>query len=157
MLGDGREWLFGERPGLADVHGLWVFDQAVNMAGDTGVAPEEAEEATWDARCVLGEPEFPKVHAWVRRFREACEHAERRTAGAKRCGEGQETDGDIVRRILSSGYAEPQELSVDEHNILGLKMGQRVTVAPAEFGATHADIGVLVGLSRHEIVIEVEA
>lgn len=134
-----------------------MFDQAVNMAGDTGVAPEEAEEATWDARCVLGEPEFPKVHAWVRRFREACEHAERRTAGAKRCGEGQETDGDIVRRILSSGYAEPQELSVDEHNILGLKMGQRVTVAPAEFGATHADIGVLVGLSRHEIVIEVEA
>lgn len=157
LLRDGRDWVLdGERPGLADVHGCWVFDWGVNMASDMFVAPEEREAATGDMDRVLDKGAFPKVHGWVRRFRETCGNAESKNSGARLCGEGEKAENDVVRRILENGYAETEELLFEEDDVLGSKKGQNASVAPADFGSTHADTGVLVGLSRNEVVIEIE-
>jgi len=156
LLSDGRNWVLGgDGPGLTDVHGAWVFDWAVNMAADIFVAAGEKEAAMGDMDRVLSEEEFPKVHGWVKSFRDECERAEKQNVGVRQCGEGQEAEDNVVRNILGSGYAEPQELPFGTDDILGLNKGQYVSIAPADFGFAHADIGTLVGLSRNEVVIEV--
>ena len=156
LLGDGRQWILGDKVGLADVHGCWVFDWGINMAGDIFVVDEDKEAATGDMAGRLGPREFPRIHEWVGRFRTVCEKAEKENEGARVCGEGSQAEDEVVRKILSSGYAEPEELPFEVNDVLGLEKGQRVSVAPVDFGAAHADTGVLVGLSRNEVVIEVE-
>jgi len=103
---------------------------------------------------VLNKGAFPKVHLWVRG--KLVGNAEGENTGVRYCGEGEEAENHVVRRILGSGYAEAEELPFEEDDILGLKKGQNASAAPADFGFTHAYTGVLVGLSRNEVVIEIE-
>lgn len=70
--------------------------------------------------------------------------------------EGEVAENEILRRILSHGFTENGDLPFDEGDVLGLKKGQRVSIAPTDFGFTHSDEGVLVGLSKNEVVIEVD-
>ncbi|SMQ54965.1 unnamed protein product [Zymoseptoria tritici ST99CH_3D7] len=146
MLGDGRKWVMGgERVGLAEIHAGWVFEWGVGMAGE--------EE---DVRRTLSREEFPNVYAWTERFREAAEEAGKANQGAGEMQEGKEAEDEVVRRILASGYTEETVLEVDLDDALGLKAGQRVEVAPADFGFTHKNEGVLVGLTKNEAVIEID-
>lgn len=155
MLKDGREWVLGnsELPGLADVHGCWVYDWGLNMASDM-FAEGEREAETSDIRKALSEREFPYVHAWVARFRDICAQARTRNPRAMPTAEGADAEGEIVRAIFSSGFAEPQYLSFDEEDVLGFKHSQRVSIAPSDFGFAHPDEGLLVGLSTNEATIQ---
>ena len=159
VLSDGRKWVLGdvERPGLADIHGCWVYDWGINMAGDMFVTKDEAEEACGDMKEVLNEHEFPMVHEWVRRFKQVCDQAKRSNAGAQELGEGEVAEDAVVKRVLNGDFVEPDELDFYPIDILGLKKGQFISIAPADFGFTHSDRGALVGLTTNEVVIEVAA
>lgn len=154
MLADGRTWILGsgQRPGLADIHGCWVFDWAINMAGDMFVAEGEQEEAMKDARAVLSEVEFPKTHAWVQRFRNACNQAARNNHFTRL--EGDQAEREIVARIMGADLFESEELMFERNDVLRLRKGQVVTVGPADFGFTHLDKGQLVALTSNEVVIQ---
>lgn len=162
MLADGRLWVLGEGEGegegvgMAEIHAGWVFDWAVNMAGDMDADAGDEDGDGEDMRRALSEGEFPKVHAWVRRFRDAADEAERRNPGAGEIEEGKEAEDDVVERILGSESSEVNDLPFDMDDVLGLRKGQRVSVAPVDFGFTHKDEGTLVGLSKNEVVIEVD-
>lgn len=156
MLKDGRKWVLGSNklPGLADLHACWVYDWGVNMVTDMLVDKDDASKSS-DMSTALGEQEFPNVHAWVARFRDICDQAHSDNTGAKSLAEGPEAEDEIVRTIFSSTYAEPERLPFDESDVLGLKRDQRVSVVPSDFGFTHADAGVLVGLSTNEVTIQI--
>lgn len=154
FLGDGREWILGtSTPSLSDIHVGWQCDWAINMAGDMKA---NSDDSTADMRKALSEEQFPKVHAWVQRFRSATQKAAEANPGAGPIDEGEEAEDSIVSRILASDFTEPESPVVDESDVLGLKKGQKVSVAPVDFGFTHKDEGNLVGLSRDEVVVEVD-
>lgn len=151
MLADGRTWLLDtSEPGLAEIHAGWVFDWAVNMASDT---QDSSDDSTADVKQALGEHRYPRVHAWVDRFRKATMEAEQSNPGAGQIDEGAQAEGFIVKRILDSNLTEKDAPVVDESDVLALKRGQRVSVAPVDFGFTHKDEGELIGLSKDEVVI----
>lgn len=155
FLADGREWILGTHgPSLSDIHAGWQCDWAINMAGDMNDVKED--DSTADMGRVLSKEEFPYVHAWVERFRSVTDEAEKANKGAGALGEGQEAEDDIVNKILASGFTETESLGVDSSDVLGLKRGQKVSVAPVDFGFTHKDEGTLVGLSKDEVVLEVD-
>jgi len=160
MLSDERTWLLNtERPGLAEVHGCWVYDWGISMGSAMDVEDGEMDASVGDMAEVLSEKEFPYVHAWVKRFGEACDEAaaKNRNGGHKQMLEGAEAESETAKKILSGDFAEKDEgLIVGESDALGLKRGQRVTIAPTDFGFTHSDEGVLVALGRDEVVIEVD-
>lgn len=157
MLGDGRDWLLGgSRPGLAELH-AWVFDWIVNIADDMFVPKELVEEAMKDVRATLNEREFPRTLAWVRRFREYVDDVERENASNVESLEGEKAEEEIVNRILGSELCENGDLPFEDGDVLGLRKGQMVSVGPTDFGFTHADVGVLVGLAKNEVVIEVDS
>ncbi|KAF2213248.1 hypothetical protein CERZMDRAFT_96911 [Cercospora zeae-maydis SCOH1-5] len=152
MLGDGREWLFGGvGPSLAEIHAGWVFDWAVGMAEGM---PDGRYAAKEDLKTGLGESRFPKVWAWVRRFREVTAEAERRNEGTGPLGEGTEAEDAVVERILGAQFTKTDHLGFDEGDVLGLRKGQNVSISPTDFGFTHKDEGKLVGLTKDEAVIE---
>ena len=154
ILADGRDWILnGSRPGLAEVHAGWVYDWGLNMAGDMR---DGSDESTADMRKVLNESEFPKVHPWVKRWREVTEQAESSNPGAGAMDEGTEKEDEVIERILNGQLCEPDELTFDKDDVLGLSQGQRVSISPVDFGFTHEDAGLLVGLTKDEVVIEVE-
>lgn len=156
MLADGREWLLGGvKPGLAELH-AWVFDWIVHIAPDMFVAEAEQEEAMRDIRAALPETEFPKTYAWLRRWREHVDQAERENARFVERLEGPEAEDKIVKRILDGRFTEVEPVPFDEKDALGLRRGQKVSVGPTDFGFTHVDVGRLIGLSKNEVVIEVE-
>ncbi|EME86880.1 uncharacterized protein MYCFIDRAFT_151894 [Pseudocercospora fijiensis CIRAD86] len=153
MLRDGRQWILGgDNPGLAEIHAGWVFDWGLNMAQDMG---DGSNGATADMKRALSDVEFPKLHDWVKRFRDLAEQAGEDHAGGGRLQEGADAEDQVVDRILAADFTE-QEPYFDESDVLGLQRGQRVTIAPVDFGFTHKDEGTLVGISKNEVVIEVQ-
>jgi hypothetical protein len=110
-----------------------------------------------DLKRAVGGGRFPRVEAWVERFRRATAEAARGNVGADVLREGREAEDEVVERILKAGFVEPRELVFDEGDVLGLKRGQRVSVSPVDFGFTHKDEGVVVGLSENEVVLEIDA
>jgi hypothetical protein len=121
---------------------------------------DASEESTADIQETLSRANFPSVHAWVERFRKVTEKAEAANMDGGPIDEGKEMEDEIVNRILTSTLTEQPDPSIDASDVLvvtaGLKDGQKVSVAPVDFGRTHKDEGVLVGLSANEVVIEVE-
>lgn len=151
MLADGRPWLMGNsEPGLAEIHAGWVFDWAINMAGDM---QSESDDSMADMRGALGPKVYPNVHAWIDRFRKITAETEKSKPSAGQLDEGAQAEADIVKRILDSALTESDATTVDERDVLNLRRGQRVSVAPVDFGFTHKDEGELVGLSKDEVVI----
>ena len=155
LLVDGREWILGgSKPTLAELHAGWVYDWACNMSSDMRVDDAE-EDLTADMRRVLSKAEFPHVHAWVDRWRRVTAEAAKTNSGSEVMHEGERVE-DIVKQILDSKYIEPADLEFDADDVITLKKGQKVGIAPVDFGFTHKDEGVLVGLSKEEAVIEIE-
>ncbi|KAF7196875.1 hypothetical protein HII31_01793 [Pseudocercospora fuligena] len=153
MLEDGRQWILGgDNPGLAEIHAGWVHDWGVNMAQDIR---DDSDGSTADMKRALSDIEFPKLYDWVKRFRNAAEDAEKENTEGGRLQEGADAEDQIVDRVLAAEFTE-QDPYFDESDVLGLSRGQRVTVAPVDFGFTHKDEGNLIGISKNEVVIEVQ-
>lgn len=62
----------------------------------------------------------------------------------------------MLKYVTSAEFSE-QETRVDEDDPLGLKEGQVVEVWPTDTGFRNKDRGRLVGLTKVEVVIEVQS
>ncbi|KAF2179380.1 hypothetical protein K469DRAFT_694078 [Zopfia rhizophila CBS 207.26] len=135
LLADGRDWVLKtERPSLADIEAIWPFDWLVEMKGS--MPPS-----------VVSEKHFPKVFAWIQRFRAAL------TAAKSSAPKPVNLKGpDAVNAILRSQLAEPNG-TVDINDPLGLKEGTEVEVYPTDSGFTHRDHGRLVALTPDEVTV----
>jgi len=139
LLADGRDWILKtEKPSLADIEAIWPFDW---LDGLKGALPRE----------IIGETQYPKVFAWIGRFRKAITAA-KATAPKPATLKG---DG-AFQRITSAGFSEPEGL-VDENDPSGLQKGQQVEVWPIDSGFRHHDTGALVALSETEVVLSTKA
>ncbi|KAL2071652.1 hypothetical protein VTL71DRAFT_12887 [Oculimacula yallundae] len=139
ILADGRDWLAGgEKPGMADIEAVWPFHWLTTLPG--ALPPP-----------LVSPTQYPKVFAWISRF-----DASTRSA-AKSLGKPKTIKGDEAISITQkAGFAEEEELRVDELDPSGLKRGEWVEVWPTDSGSKHKDCGRLVGLSAREVVVETE-
>ncbi|KAL9112818.1 MAG: hypothetical protein Q9227_002895 [Pyrenula ochraceoflavens] len=139
LLADGRDWILKTpQPTLADIEAIWPFDWLNGMKGGL-------------PRDLISSAQYPKVFAWMERFREALKKAKASSPQpASLKGE------DAGQRILSLPYTE-SEAQVDPQDPLRLQKGDQVEVWPIDSGFRHHDQGRLVGLNADEVVIEVQA
>ncbi|KAK5232057.1 hypothetical protein LTR47_006898 [Exophiala xenobiotica] len=146
LLADGRQWMLKtDKPTLADIEdklmqeqAIWTFDW---LNGLKGALPRE----------LISVKHYPKVFAWIDRFNDALKAAKShapRPASLK--------GGDAVQRILNATFAE-KEPSVDSADPLGLQHGTEVEVFPIDSGSRNHDRGRLVGLTKDEVVLSVQA
>ena len=113
---------------------IWPFDW---LHGLKGALPSE----------LVSEKQYPKVFAWISRFRKAI------SAAKATAPKPQTLKGDkALQQIMSAGFAEP-EGQVDESDPLKLKKGQEVEVWPTDSGFRHRDRGRLVTLNAGEVVL----
>jgi glutathione S-transferase len=123
MLSDGRAFLFGKHPTLADCaayHPCWFMRRNVQ----TPVAPLA---------------EFANVLAWMSRVREI--------------GHGHMTTMSSQEALAIATAAQPQTLPAqDDHDPCGRKIGDVVEVVPDDTGRDPVR-GVLIRSSREDIVI----
>ena len=142
LMGDGREWVLGtEKPTLADIHGIWPFDWALQ--------PYMVEYLPKD---VISEEVFPKTWAWVKNFNAAYQEALRRN-GEPEMLSLEET----VKRIEGAEYFEADG-QVDPADPLRFEKGQIVDVFPTDMasGFVHRDTGKLVNVGVMDVCIETE-
>ncbi|KAL7919774.1 hypothetical protein ACQKWADRAFT_300396 [Trichoderma austrokoningii] len=143
LLADGREWLLGTAaPSVGDIEMAWPL---LWMEKVPGARPDE-----W-----ISEAKFPKVFAWMDRFKSIVEKA------VDDLGELTTLTGEeAAKLVLSSDYYEA-EGQVDETDALvqqqKLKKGQLVKMWPTDTGSNHKDVGVLVSVTDKEVVIEAKA
>ncbi|KAF2214025.1 hypothetical protein CERZMDRAFT_38192 [Cercospora zeae-maydis SCOH1-5] len=140
LLADGRKWVGNtEHVSLADLEGAWALEW---FLGD--LMPDQA---------YFSERQYPKVHAWVRRYRDAVRAATRRSQKPLRLQGGQG-----VEAVTSAAFHDGQ-LVVDANDPLGLTKGARVKVYPTDGGGLpqHQDEGRLVKLTRDEVGIAIQA
>ena len=86
LLGDGRKYVMGDTPGLADVHGLWVWDWVLQ---DKMNMVEFLEED------LISEKLHPKAVGWVKRFREYVKCVQQKDGEAPAL-----SNQDAIKRIL---------------------------------------------------------
>ncbi|RYO87953.1 hypothetical protein DL766_010237 [Monosporascus sp. MC13-8B] len=142
LLADGREWVLNTPgPTLADIEAIWVLHWVVRMPG---ALPAD----------IVGPRQFPKVFAWIDRFRRALEERKAAFGGGQKSLAGEEA----ARVILGAQFAEDQEWEVVEDDpvakVEGLRKGMHVRLRPTDTGVLHKDSGRLVGFTRRETVIE---
>ncbi|MBV9420092.1 MAG: glutathione S-transferase family protein, partial [Alphaproteobacteria bacterium] len=124
QLSDGRKFLEGDKPGLADIHAFmnpWFIANAL---------PHRARETI---------AEFPKVEAWYERV--------------KALGHGKPSDmtPKEALAIAKAATSEAKE-AVDANDPSGRKPGQKVTVSADDYGRDPI-AGELVFANAHEIAI----
>lgn len=140
ILADGRKFIFAtEEPTLADIHTIWPFDWVI------GESMEMGEHLDPD---VISDTHFPRVYAWVKRFREAIGKAQHESETPNII-----SSEDMIETILASDHWE-KESTVDELDPLKLRKNQMVEVYPMDTGFNHHDRGRLVSLCQNEVVIE---
>lgn len=125
-------------PTVADVDAVWPFEWLV---WDRGM-----EGSLRGGLC--GEEEFPKVHAWIRRFMGLAEQRKRDCEKPKRLG------AEEVTQRLVQAKGEPEALDFEDNNTLGLRKGDSVDVYPSDYGQSGKSTGILLGLSTNEVVIQ---
>ncbi|KAL2353056.1 glutathione S-transferase [Cryomyces antarcticus] len=134
LLADGRDWILGsEKPSLADIEAIWPFDWIMELGG----LPAES----------ISEKRFPKVFAWVERFRGALKAA-KASAPKPVTLKG----ADAVKYVTGADFVE-KEGEVDSHDPLGLKEGTNVQVWPIDSGFNSKDQGRLVKLTLEEVAL----
>lgn len=100
---------------------------------------------------IVSEKQFPKVYAWIARFRAALKEA-KASAPKPVTLKGP----DAVKAVLNSEFSEPSG-AVDANDALGLKADTEVEVYPIDSGFTHRDRGRLLTLTPNEVVVEVQS
>ncbi|KAI9726948.1 MAG: hypothetical protein M1828_000296 [Chrysothrix sp. TS-e1954] len=138
LLADGREWILETKaPSLADIEAIWPFDWLMGMKG---ALPED----------IISERQYPKVWAWVARFRAAVKAAKKPDLCKRIKGD------EAIEHVLSQTSNAGHRLAVDDHDPLQLKKGDMVKVYPIDSGSRHKDVGKLVKLASDEVVIKIE-
>ena len=113
---------------------IWPFDWLVEMKGALPAS-------------VISDQQFPKVYAWIKRFREALR-------AAKSSGPRPVTlKGPQAVSFVSGANLAESGGPVDAADPLGLEKGQEVEVWPIDSGFTHRDRGTLVSLTPDEMVL----
>ncbi|KAL1958677.1 hypothetical protein VTO42DRAFT_4020 [Malbranchea cinnamomea] len=136
LLADGRTWIRKtDKPSLADIHASWVLDWVIGLKG--AADPDQ-----------ISERHFPKVFAWVQRFREVLNASRAHTPKPRTV-----TGAEVLASLASAGYGEPEGL-LDETDPLKLRKGQEVVVWPTDSGSSYRDRGSLVALNRNEVVLQ---
>jgi hypothetical protein len=135
-LSGDEPWIAGERPGLADLHVAWVPKFAL----------ETIAYATMEGQG-MGEREFPKVHAWLKRFEDHLPENERDKVERE----------EATKRVLEASYA-VKDIGVREGDLTGCKKGDMVAVVTTDDTkpGNMAQKGKLCGLDNKEIVVELE-
>jgi glutathione S-transferase len=123
QLADGRPYLLGDQPGLADIHAwfpVWMT---------RGNVPTAAEIL---AGC-------DRLEAWERRI--------------AALGHGTRTEIEAAEAHAVAGATTPEPgQGVDPRDPLGLKVGDDVVVEPDDYGRVPVS-GTLVTLQRHEVAV----
>ncbi|KAB2571259.1 hypothetical protein BFW01_g12678 [Lasiodiplodia theobromae] len=135
LLADGREWILKtSTPSLADIEAIWPFDWLVEMKGALPAS-------------VISERQFPKVYAWIERFRGALRAA--KSSGPKPVT----LKGAQAVSFVSGANLAECGGHIDAADPLGLVKGQEVEVWPIDSGFQHRDRGTLVSLTPVEMVL----
>ncbi|QDS77934.1 hypothetical protein FKW77_001204 [Venturia effusa] len=134
-------WVFDtEKPTLGDLHLGFCFDWALHIQMGDGTETVDNN--------VLNEHKYPKVFAWVERFREAYSES------IKMMGSPQIVSSEVaIRNILTAEFTEAEGAFLAD-DPLHLEKDQIVEVGPAAFGGGRVDRGRLISLSVHGVVIE---
>ena len=123
QLADGRSYLQGSRPGLADITAFYVISMVRGFL---------AEATPMLAR-------FPRLEAWEARIRAI--------------GHGRPTAIDAAQALAVARQSRPTPVrGVDPGDRLGLRAGQRVSVTPDDYGKVPV-AGELVTLDLQEVAI----
>ena len=105
---------------------------------------------------VIGAEHFPKVFAWIERFRQVVENRKAKLRdGLIKTLTGEEA----ASGILGAPFWEEQAGDTVDHKdpvaaAEGLKKGMRVRLWPTDTGSLHKDMGNLVAFNKRETVIE---
>lgn len=97
---------------------------------------------------VISKTQFPKVFAWIARFKHAIEAA--REAGPKAV---KVKGSEVLEYITGKAKFAESIGEVDANDPLGLKAGDEVEIWPHDSGFSHKDRGRLVTLTPNEVVI----
>jgi len=136
LLADGRDWVLKtERPTLADIEAVWPLHWLNTLPG--ALPPVQ-----------ISAKQFPKVFAWIDRFDKAVQVA------AKEAGKPKTLNGPEAEKQISNDEFAESEGKADANDPSGVKKGDVIEVWPIDSGFSRKDIGKLVALSTHEIVIE---
>jgi hypothetical protein len=96
---------------------------------------------------LISHTQFPKVFAWIQRFREALQQAK---ASAPK--QVKVTGEEVIEYMQHAKFAESiGEVAVNDP--LKLKPGDEVEVFPIDSGFTHRDRGTLLTLTPNEVVV----
>ncbi|CEJ90403.1 hypothetical protein VHEMI06191 [[Torrubiella] hemipterigena] len=141
ILSDGRIWLFNTpSPTRGDIEGIWP---ALFLAGMDGVLPEDK----------FSPKIFPKVYAWIQRFKSMVDAATAQApeikslngAGALASVTGTDYHDEL-------GSVDPTDFDVAA---FGIKAGDTVSFGPLDYGCTQRDKGKLLSLNAQEVVLDV--
>ncbi|KAF2843220.1 glutathione S-transferase [Patellaria atrata CBS 101060] len=134
LLADGRDWILrSEKVTLADIEAIWVFHWLVEL----NALPQN----------VVSAETYPKVYAWIARFRAALKSA-KSSAPKPVSIQGP----DAIKHIINAEFAEPSG-GVDKSDPLALNEGDDVELWPIDSGFSHHDRGKLVVLTPEEVTV----
>ena len=153
LLADGRDWILKtDKPSLADIEG-WLLNNLVPKSSELifmiAIWPIDwlVELKSSMPASVVSEKQFPKVCAWIQRFRATLEAA--KSAGPAPVSlKGPEA----VKLIISSEFAEPNG-GVSENDPLSFREGTEVEIYPTDSGFMHHDRGRLVTPTPKEATV----
>lgn len=147
LLADGREWLAGSSPGVADIHVLWIFDWMMRPPERMGMRQAYPE--------ILNEKLYPRTIAWVERMEKRFQD--------ERARQGEPTnlsEDETVQRIESSALWQPEQLEVDARDPTGLKRGDETDLialdSAPQTGLLRRDVGKLAELTVSSAAISVQ-
>jgi hypothetical protein len=96
---------------------------------------------------VISPTQFPKVFAWIQRFRDALKQAK---ASAPK--QVKVTGEEVIKYMQTAKFAESiGDVAVNDP--LKLKAGDEVEVFPIDSGFSHRDCGTLLTLTPNEVVV----
>lgn len=141
IIADGRLWLFNTtNPTRGDIEAIWP---ALFLAGMDGVLPADKFSAKI----------FPKVYAWIERFKAVVESA------ISKAPKVESLDGAAALAKVTGaeyhdelGTVDPTDYDVEA---FGIKAGDTVSFGPLDYGCKQRDKGKLLSLDAQEVVLEV--
>lgn len=148
LLADGRPYLNGNSPGLADVHVLWIFDWMMRPPERMGMRQAYPE--------ILNEKIYPRTIAWVDRMEEMFQAKRKKQGGPPKGLSGDEA----VERIEAAGFWQPAELEVDPKDPSGLQRGDETDLialdSAPQAGKLRRDVGELAELTVSSAAISTQ-
>jgi hypothetical protein len=96
---------------------------------------------------VVFKERFPRVYAWISRFRAALDEAAASAPETMQLNRSQ-----AVASIAGSTLDDTHD-GVDSDDPLGLTVGTEVEVYPTDWGTEHRDSGQLVALTQDEVTV----